>query len=190
MLFHESTSTQTMAAQHSPVTKDQVYAAIADVLDPELDESLVKLGFIEHVQVEEQDVTITFKLPTFWCAPNFAYLMAMDLHTRVRALPGVRTARVLLLDHCADDEINTGINSGQSFSEAFPDDASEDADLEHLRQAFLRKGFLMRQDNLLRQMLKAGLSSETIVALRIADMHIDEVANSVTLVTPQGTVQL
>jgi len=33
-------------------TEADIYAAIADVLDPELDEPLVKLGFIDHVQVE------------------------------------------------------------------------------------------------------------------------------------------
>ena len=52
------------------VTEERIYAAIADVLDPELDEPLVKLGFIDRVliaahEVEGADVTVTFKLPTF-----------------------------------------------------------------------------------------------------------------------------
>ncbi|MGH2494934.1 MAG: iron-sulfur cluster assembly protein, partial [Ktedonobacteraceae bacterium] len=60
-------------ASGTAVTEDHIYQAIADVLDPELDESLVKLGFIDRVQVNGADVSITFKLPTYWCAPNFAY---------------------------------------------------------------------------------------------------------------------
>jgi len=172
------------------ITEAMIYEAIADVLDPELDEPLVTLGFIDHVQVDGSDVTVVFKLPTFWCAPNFAYLMAADLRARVRVLPGVRSARVVLLDHCTEDEITAGVNRGLSFAEVFPDEALEDEELEELRRTFLRKGFLMRQDALLRQMLKAGLDEATIATLRLADFSIDETAN-VAFATVQGkTVQL
>src|SRR5215469_466017 len=159
------------------ITEAQVYAAIADVLDPELDEPLVKLGFIDRVQVEGPDVKVVFKLPTYWCAPNFAYLMAADLRARIRALPGIRTARIELLDHCAQDEITVGINRGQSFAETFAGETLEDEDLEELRRTFLRKGFLMRQDRLLRHMLKAGLDEATILTLQVADLIVDEVAD-------------
>lgn len=172
------------------ITGAQVYAAIAEVLDPELDEPLVKLGFIDRVQVDGPDVTVVFKLPTYWCAPNFAYLMAADLRARIRALPGVRTARVVLLDHFAEDEITTGINRGQSFAEAFVAEAPEDENLEELRRTFLRKGFLMRQDTLLRQMFKAGLDEAAILALHIADLVVDEIANSAFVVTPGGAARL
>src|SRR5947208_3228602 len=91
------------------ITETMVYEAIADVLDPELDESLVKLGFIDRVQVDDSDGTVAFKLPTYWCAPNFAYLMAADLRTRVQAIPGVRSVRILLLDHCTDEEVSNGL---------------------------------------------------------------------------------
>ena len=75
------------------VTEEKIYQAIAEVLDPELDEPLVKLGFIDRVEVDGLDVSITFKLPTYWCSPNFAYLMASDLREKVRAVPGVGTVR-------------------------------------------------------------------------------------------------
>jgi metal-sulfur cluster biosynthetic enzyme len=172
------------------ITEAQVYAAIADVLDPELDEPLVSLGFIDRVQVDGPDVTVIFKLPTYWCSPNFAYLMAGDLRARIRALPGVRTARVELLDHCAEEEITAGINRGQSFAEAFAGEVTEDEDLEELRRTFLRKGFLMRQDRLLRHMLKAGLDEATILTLQVADLIVDEIANQAFVATPRGVVCL
>src|SRR5712691_4791894 len=177
-------------AQDMGITEAQVYAAIADVLDPELDEPLVKLGFIDRVQVDGPDVTVVFKLPTYWCSPNFAYLMAGDLRARIRALPGIRTARVELLDHCAEDEITTSINQGKSFAEAFADEVAEDENLEELRRIFLRKGFLMRQDRLLRQMLKAGLDEATLLSLQVEDLIVDERANQACVATPQGAVCL
>jgi len=167
------------------VTEAQVYAAIADVLDPELDQSLVKLGFIDRVQVEGPDVTVIFKLPTYWCAPNFAYLMASDLHSQVRALPGVREARVVLLDHFAEDEITSGVNRGKSFSEAFVGEAIED--LDELRRTFARKGFLMRQETLLRRLHRAGLDEPAIIALRVTDLTVDEAADA-AFIQREGSV--
>jgi len=172
------------------VTEVQVYAAIADVLDPELDEPLVKLGFIDRVQIDGRDVTVIFKLPTYWCAPNFAYLMAADLRRKILTLPGVSTVHVLLLDHYAEDEITKGVNEGRSFSQAFPDATSEDQDLEELRLIFLRKGFLMRQDTLLRQMLKAGLDEATILALRRNDLIVDERADIAFVTLPGRVIHL
>lgn len=172
------------------VTEAQIYEAIADVLDPELDESLLKLGFIDRVEVSGPDVTVVFKLPTYWCAPNFAYLMASDLRASVSHVPGVRGASVVLLDHCAGEEVTAGINAGRSFGEAFEADAPDDSDLEELRRVFLRKGFLMRQDALLRRMLKAGLDEATIAALRVADLSADEDCDQAYVTTPGGVLRL
>ena len=172
------------------ITEAAIYAAIADVLDPELDEPLVKLGFIDRVQVDGPDVTLIFKLPTYWCAPNFAYLMASDLRKKVRSVTGVRTVRVALLDHCAEEEVTNAVNQGQSFSEAFPDEAPEDEHLEDLRRTFLRKGFLMRQYVLLRQMLKVGLDEVTIATLRVADMTVDEPGNVAFVAVHEQAVRL
>lgn len=172
------------------VTEAQVYEAIADVLDPELDEPLVKLGFIDHVEVNGPEVMVVFKLPTYWCAPNFAYLMASDLRASVYRVPGVRSARVVLLDHCAEEEITTSINVGRSFGEAFEAETPGDADLEELRRTFLRKGFLMRQDALLRRMLKAGLDEAAIAALRVADLSADEDNDQAFVTTSVGIICL
>jgi metal-sulfur cluster biosynthetic enzyme len=173
---------------HASVTSAMVWEAIADVLDPELDESLVKLGFIDSVQVDGDDVTVTFKLPTYWCAPNFAYLMAADLRTRVQAIPGVQAIRILLLDHCTSEEVSNGVNAGQSFTEAFPEETEDN--LEELRQIFLRKGFLMRQDMLLRHLLKVGIDEPALLSLRVADLTIDEVTGRIFVKAPLRIVQV
>lgn len=165
------------------ITEAMVYTAIADVLDPELDESLVKLGFIDRVQVVGPDITVSFKLPTYWCAPNFAYLMAADLRDRIRAIPGVRSVQVLLLDHCTDEQISEGVNSNKTFIEAFPNEAEDN--LEELRLIFLRKGFLTRQDTLLRALIKAGLDETTLLSLKIANLTIDAATQRVLILTPQ-----
>lgn len=139
------------------------------VYDPELDESILKLGFVERVQIEGRGVTVTVRLPTYWCAPNFAFMMLADVRDEVAQVPGVETVRVLLHDNCEADTITAGVNAGRSFRETFAADLALD-DLEELRRKFQEKGFLARQEVLIRRLQSAGLSDAEIVALGPGDV--------------------
>ncbi|MGH9243766.1 MAG: iron-sulfur cluster assembly protein [Acidimicrobiales bacterium] len=129
------------------VTEAEVVVALSGVIDPELDEPLVQLGFITGVRVDGERVEVDLRLPTYWCSPNFTWLMAADVRTAVLGLPGVRQARVRVHDHHAAAEITAGVNAGRSFGEVFGADA--DADLDDLRLAFRRKAFQVRLGRLL-----------------------------------------
>ncbi|HET8987716.1 MAG TPA: iron-sulfur cluster assembly protein, partial [Humibacillus sp.] len=54
------------------------YDALSVVIDPELDEPITDLGFVRSLDVVGDRVTAHLRLPTSFCAPNFAYLMASD----------------------------------------------------------------------------------------------------------------
>ena len=69
--------------------RDEIYVQLAQVYDPELDQPLTELGFIGGVSIEGSVVTVRFRLPTFWCAANFAFMMAADIRERVSELPWV-----------------------------------------------------------------------------------------------------
>jgi metal-sulfur cluster biosynthetic enzyme len=144
---------------------DAVLDALRQVIDPELDESIVELGFVDHVNVRDEAVEVVLRLPTFMCAPNFAYLMAADAREAVLALPGIRSVQVKLRDHMYSDEISVGVSCGESFSQTFAGQ-TEDDDLEGLRRIFWTKAFGMRQEQLVRFLLDVGLSPHEIVALR------------------------
>lgn len=148
-----------------------VRAQLDQVLDPELDQPLTELGFIHQVDIREAEVVVRFRLPTFWCAPNFAYMMAADVRERVARVPGVRVVRVLLEDHFAGEEIAEGVNAGRRFGEVFPGDA--EADLEELRRTFARKAYLIRQEQLMRALLRAGFAPEHLAALRLGDVRAE-----------------
>lgn len=151
------------------VSEGEVRAALRDVIDPELDQSLVDLGFVDEVCPEGERVTVVLRLPTFWCAPNFAYLMAHDVRQQVLRIPGVRRVRVVLKEHFAADEISAGVSEGRSFAEVFPGEAEDD--LEELRQRFRAKAFMMRQEQFIRCLLNAGLTAEEVVGLRVGDVE-------------------
>jgi metal-sulfur cluster biosynthetic enzyme len=152
------------------VSEEAVLAALGTVSDPELDESLVELGFLDSVRIEDEGcVEVVLRLPTFWCAPNFAYLMALDAREVTLQVPGVRQVRVVLKDHMYSDEISTGISAGQRFDEIFPGQADGE-DVGELRALFHGKAFGMRQEQLARFLLDAGLTAAEVVGLRLADV--------------------
>lgn len=155
-----------------PASLEQaVLQALGSVIDPELDRSLVALGFATAEVDGEGCVTVEVRLPTFWCAPNFAYLMAQDARDAVEAVPGVRSVSVRLLDHFSDEEVTRGVNDGQSFDDAFPG-MSNGRGLEPLRRLFHVKAFTVAQERVLRRQLSAGLSKAEITELRLADVDL------------------
>lgn len=145
------------------VSAHQVLEALRGVLDPELDRSIVELGFVAGVEVTGSTVSVALRLPTYWCAPNFAWLMAEDARQAVLALPGVARVDVTLPDHHAGEEISAGVSAGRSFQEAFPEEATEG--LEVLRRLFRRKAFFARQERLLRT-----LPRQRLVGLRLGEL--------------------
>jgi metal-sulfur cluster biosynthetic enzyme len=143
---------------------EQVRAALARVTDPELDESVVALNFITAIGVADDDaVTVNFRLPTYWCAANFSYLMASDMRDAVAALPWVRSVSVVLDEHMFVEAINDGVAAAKDFAEAFPDEAN--MDLSAIRLNFGLKSFERRQEALLRHLTAAGLAPEVILSL-------------------------
>ncbi len=148
----------------APYHAAQVQACLATVVDPELDESVTELGFITEVELpSEGEVRVGFRLPTFWCAANFAFLMADDMRRALLELPWVTKVDVQLRDHMYAEAINQGVASGVGFQAAFG--AAAEGGLEALRTTFLRKAFQRRQEALLQHLLDAGLEASQLVAL-------------------------
>ena len=94
----------------------QVWRALGTVRDPELDEPVTALGFVASCTLSDDGTAeVHLRLPTYFCAPNFAYLMVADAHDAVCAVPGVRRAVVVLDDHFAADAINAGVAARAGF---------------------------------------------------------------------------
>lgn len=144
----------------------EVRAAIAQVRDPEIDETVAALHFIVATQIEGDSVTVTLRLPTFWCPANFVFLMGGDIRDAVLALPWVRRFKFDLVDHFAADEISHGVSAGQSFTQVFPREAAKD--LGDLRRSFDKKAFLMRQAALIELLRRNGFSDGFLAESRIA----------------------
>ena len=148
----------------------EVVDQLHSVTDPELDEPVTALGFIESIDIDLNDyVRVVLRLPTYWCAANFAFMMAEDIRDRVKALPWVNGVTVELVDHFSATEINRATAAGLCFGVTFPEEGS--GNLDELRRIFQSKAFLQRQERLLRHLLAAGYTPDELVALHIAALE-------------------
>jgi metal-sulfur cluster biosynthetic enzyme len=148
----------------------EVLARLDHVTDPELDEPVTELGFVTGVSVNEAGVvSVEFRLPTYWCAANFAFMMADDMRREVSELPWVTGVEPRLGEHVYADKINHGVANGLSFQETFGDAA--DGDLRKVRETFLLKAFQRRQEALLRHLMETGHEAAGIVAMTVADLE-------------------
>jgi metal-sulfur cluster biosynthetic enzyme len=144
----------------------EVLARLATVNDPELDESVVELDFVTEVTVDEGGaVAVSFRLPTYWCAANFAFLMAEDMRSAIAGLPWVTRVQVTLGEHMYAETINRGMAEAQSFQAAFG--AEADGNLAQVRRTFLVKAFQRRQVALADHLLAAGHEPEMLAALLV-----------------------
>jgi len=150
--------------------QSQVWAALATVMDPELDESVTELRFVTHADIgADSRVQIGFRLPTYWCAANFSFLMADDMRRAVTALDWVKDVEVTLGEHMYAEKINRGLARGLSFKETFGDEA--DGDVEEIRQKFLVKAFQRRQAAILGHLVATGAAAEALVELTVEQLE-------------------
>jgi metal-sulfur cluster biosynthetic enzyme len=138
-----------------------VMAALATVIDPELDQPITELGFVRSVRIDDAGVTVHLRLPTSFCAPNFAYLMASDAVDALRRVPGVGRVTVLLDDHHDSDKINAGLAADAGYVGTFGSEAEQD--LDELRRIFQRKAHT------------AAMERCVMVWLRTTGRTVDEV---------------
>jgi metal-sulfur cluster biosynthetic enzyme len=147
----------------------QALAALETVRDPELDTSIVELQFVSSCTVGVDGVVkVRLRLPTFFCAPNFAFLMVADAYDAVSTVDGVTRAEIVLEDHFAATTINDGVASRAGFVGTFGSEAC--SELHELRTTFIRKAMLAGQDRVARPLLAAGAQPAELAGMRLGDV--------------------
>ncbi|RMB82475.1 metal-sulfur cluster assembly factor [Streptomyces shenzhenensis] len=146
-------------------------AALHAVHDPELDEPITDLGFVRSVEAAADGaLTVHLRLPTSFCSPNFAYLMASDAKDALMALPQAHHVTVVLDDHHDSELINRGLAADAGYRGTFGDEAEKG--LEALRLTFRRKAHAAAMERALTALLRADpdLTEEALHGVTLADL--------------------
>ncbi|MEZ0166797.1 iron-sulfur cluster assembly protein [Kineococcus sp. LSe6-4] len=151
--------------------REECLQALSVVLDPELDEPITDLGFVRSLAVDGDVVVVHLRLPTSFCSPNFAYLMASDAKDVLSDLPWTRTVLVELDDHHDSDLINAGLAADAGYRGTFGHEAERD--LDDLRLTFRRKAHTAAMERALTTSLRADadLREEDLGDVVLADLH-------------------
>ncbi|MDR0344655.1 MAG: iron-sulfur cluster assembly protein [Nocardiopsaceae bacterium] len=156
------------ATARTPTLADRVLAALGAVRDPELDEPVTSLGFVSSCSVSPAgEVRVLLRLPTYFCAPNFAFLMVADAYDAVSTVPGVVSTAIVLEDHFASDAINGGVAARAGFVASFDGEAV--AELDQLRADFLRKAVMAGTDLVCRSLAGAGRAGDDLARMTLRD---------------------
>ena len=131
----------------------EAYDALGAVVDPELDEPITDLGFVRSLTVTPAgNVKVHLRLPTSFCSPNFAYLMASDAKDVLMKLGWARRVVVELDDHHDSAIINTGLAADAGYRGTFGHEADES--LDELRETFRRKAHTAAMERCLTGLLR------------------------------------
>jgi len=150
--------------------------ALSTVTDPELDEPITDLGFVRSVLIDDDGITVHLRLPTAFCSPNFAYLMASDALDALRSVDEVGKVRVLLDDHHDSEKINAGLAADAGYLGTFGAEAEEG--LADLRDVFWRKAHT------------AAMERAVTALLRQAPMDVDRIGQLLLRDLPEGKAKV
>jgi metal-sulfur cluster biosynthetic enzyme len=151
------------------VDGSRILSALGEVRDPELDEPITSLGFVASCAISAAgDAQVRLRLPTYFCAPNFAFLMVADAYDAVSGLAGVRSTEVVLEDHFAADAINGGVAAHAGFARSFDGEAV--GELRELRADFLRKAVMAGTDLVCRPLVAAGADPAALARLTLGEV--------------------
>jgi metal-sulfur cluster biosynthetic enzyme len=156
------------------VTESDIRFALGAVFDPELDEPITDLGFVRSVAAVPgpggTQVVVHLRLPTSFCSPNFAYLMASDSKDVISALHGVESVVVELDDHHDSELINAGLAADAGYRGTFRHEAEDS--LEELRWTFRRKAHTAAMERCLTDLLRSNpqLREKDLGAVRLRDL--------------------
>lgn len=145
--------------------------ALSSVTDPELDEPITDLGFVKNVSIEDGVVSVDIATSTFWCSPNFVYMMLEDARDAISRVPGVRTVRVHLEGHHDAAKINEAINGGKSFSECYGPEA--EGDIGELNKRFREKALRSRLYGIATTLAKYGVTRDELISLKLDDVKLE-----------------
>ncbi|WIX75819.1 iron-sulfur cluster assembly protein [Amycolatopsis carbonis] len=143
-----------MTAATAETLTSRVWRALADVVDPEFHEPITDLGFVAGVHVRLHNdrghsVSVRLRLPVYFCAPNFAYLMVADAHDAVLRLPSVDTVDIVLEGRCAGEEVTAA-----SFGGPVPEQVG--GELAELPPGFRREAHLACMERAVRKLVDEG----------------------------------
>src|SRR5205823_13043707 len=93
------------------VTENQVKNALTEVKYPGFSRDIVSFGLVKSINIDNGDVRVQLALAT--SDPNIPATIKHDAETRLRGIPGVQNAKVLIDIHAPPAGAGAGVGAIQ-----------------------------------------------------------------------------
>lgn len=154
-----------------PEAREEVERALSRVRDPELDMPITDLGFVREISLEPGGgVRVRILMPTYWCSPNFTYMILEAARRELLGLGWARRVEVLVEGHHDSHRINQCVNRGLSFRECYPEEATDS--LEGLSRLFRERALRSRLYGVLMILSRRGVDPGSLEGLRLKDVSL------------------
>ncbi|MGQ9683593.1 MAG: metal-sulfur cluster assembly factor [Anaerolineae bacterium] len=94
------------------IDKDQVWAKLKEVRDPEFGRSIVERELIDAVEIDGDVVRVRYHLTVPFCPLPFALHIGREIQRLAGEVPGVARVEVTVQDHLQADAINAELKAG------------------------------------------------------------------------------
>jgi len=147
----------------------EILAALATVVDPELDEPITDSGLVRSVGIDDEGVTVHLQLPTRFWSSNFAYLIACEARDALGEVDEIGQVRVVVHGHHDSERINAWLATDVGYVDTLCSEA--DDQLAELRRTVLRRAHAAAMERCVSVLMRQkGLNSEQVRRLTLRDL--------------------
>lgn len=155
----------------------EILAALATVVDPELDEPITDSGLVRSVGIDDEGVTVHLQLPTRFWSSNFAYLIACEARDALGEVEEIGQVRVVVHGHHDSKRINVWLATDVGYVDTLCSEA--DDQLAELRQIVLRSAHAAAMERCVSVLMRQkGLNSEQVRRLTLRDLPDGKAKNA------------
>jgi len=94
------------------IEREQVWAKLREVRDPEFGRSIVERELVDSVEIEGATVRVLYHLTVPFCPLPFALHIGREIRRLVSQVPGVEQVEVTVREHLQTDVVNAELRAG------------------------------------------------------------------------------
>lgn len=85
-------------------TEQEVIQTLKEIIDPHSNISVYDMGLISDLSVSKEIISLTFRPTSPFCP--LGVQLAMNIKRRLEHISGVKKAKVTVVGHCQEEQIN------------------------------------------------------------------------------------
>ena len=100
-------------SQDTQQVRKQIFDELTKIVDPEIGVSIMELGLVDKVDLNDGKVNIDLHLTSPFCPAVFGFKIAQDVRDNIYKLETIKDVKVNVSNHFMADAINKQVNESK-----------------------------------------------------------------------------